>query len=162
MKRYVSVILIWVMSFSLYGCGAGESKMSIYSDEERLTEEGDSYTFVDEEGEVTAERVRLKYRGFSGVYTPWHLSSTKDTTTTLQIEGKEKLGNFKLILVTADKVETLWKGGKTKALTIQIPKGESMIRWVGQKSAGNLTMTLKGQEGLTVTASSNVIGNSKW
>lgn len=160
--RIGSVILLLITVGSLVGCSATQNKMSIYSNEERLIETEDNYTFVHKTGKITAKEGAVKFRGFTGLYSAWHLTSDSDRPLKIKITGRVKFGNFKLIHVTAgNKVETIWKGGKETEVTVSVPKGSSTLKWVGQKATGKITITLEPQEGLIVVPTTDFTDDDK-
>jgi hypothetical protein len=61
----------------------------------------------------------------------------------IKIQGNNKRGKFKLIQTTADQqLTTIWSGEKDEEVILNIPKGSSAIKWVGQKAAGELNIQL--------------------
>jgi cell division protein YceG involved in septum cleavage len=158
-----TMILILTVLWFVVGCGDVTNKQSeIFDNQVRLMESADSYTFTKKTGDITNEQGVANFSGFSGVYTVWNLTSAYDVTTNLTISGKIERGNFKLIQITSDhQLVTLWEGGEDKDISISIPEGNSAIKWVGQNSAGHVSIQLEQLEGLEVQPQGDLFDDSQ-
>ncbi len=141
------------MIFSIRFCSNGTAQQeNIFNDEERLMDSGDSYTFAGKSGDVTEEEAYIKFSGFSGLHTIWHLNTASDVTTKISIRGNADRGKFKIIQVNGNsEIHTLWEGEGDEEIELYLPKGSGAIKWVGQKASGKVTMQLEPQQGLEVT-----------
>ncbi|OZQ64200.1 hypothetical protein CA600_17460 [Paenibacillus sp. VTT E-133280] len=152
MNRSVKLMVIACAILWLGGCGGFASKQeNVFNNENRLLEVGDSFTFSNKKGEINEEHAIIQYSGFSGVYTVWRMTSQEDISLKIKIQGNNKRGKFKLIQTIADQqLTTIWSGEKDEEVILNIPKGSSAIKWVGQKAAGELNIQLDTEDGLEV------------
>lgn len=143
------LVFILFIFLGVGGCGSFMNKQkNIFNNEDRLLESADSFTFSSKKGEISADQAVINFRGFSGVYTVWQMTSEYDISLNINVHGNIS-GKFKLIQTTEDRqLTTLWTGEKDDDITLKVPKGKSALKWVGQKSAGELTIQFDAQEGL--------------
>ncbi|MFF2017416.1 hypothetical protein [Paenibacillus sp. NPDC058177] len=141
LKSFSIILLIFIVG----GCGIGSNTQeTIFNDNQRLMDSGDSYTFGSKTGKITEDHAEIKFSGFSGVYTVWSIMSDADVTTKINISGNAKNDKFKIIQVNENKeLITLWKGEGATELTVSIPKGGSSIKWAGKHASGKVVMQLE-------------------
>lgn len=150
MKRTVKLVFIICTVLWIGGCGSfANTQAKVFNNDDQLLESGDSYTFENTVGEISVNEASFDFDGFSGVYTAWKINSPNNEAITIKIEGSINRGKFKLIQTTEDRqLTTVWNGEKEENITLEIPEGESALKWVGKKAAGKINIQLESPQGL--------------
>ncbi|WP_110934032.1 hypothetical protein [Paenibacillus bouchesdurhonensis] len=153
MNKWIKIFFLAMLMLWLGGCDNRTMEQeNIFYDDARMMDSGDSYSFARKLGNVTEKEANIKFSGFSGLYTVWHLHTTSDVTTKISISGTAKQDKFKIIQVNGgSEIHTLWEGEGDQEIVLSIPEGDSAIKWVGKKTSGKVIMQLEPQQGLEVT-----------
>lgn len=145
LKKYV--VLLFAVSLLLSGCATNaiDDHAKIYDDENKLSSEASSYSYVERIGEVDENDVDL-HVSFSGNEVMWDTTFDEATTLSCDYDIAITKGNFKVILVDEDKnIVTLWETGKNESTgTMDIPfkAGRNLVKIVGRKTVGNVQLHL--------------------
>jgi len=140
-KRYGIFFLTLITLFMiLIGC-ATDDKQSIYTDEQRIVQEGDSYSFYSRTEEEDDKRLRIDFSRFSGVQTIMELQTEETSKLRLKYVSLVDNGNFKMVLVTEDKkIVKVVEQSDRGILEIAIKSGKNTLKIVGQNAKGYIQL----------------------
>ena len=117
-----------------------------YSDETRIAQDGDSYSYMSRVGKTENEKtehVNIEYKRFSGIETLWVTSCTEDTDLELLCYSEVGKGDFKVVLVDEFKrVHTLIEGQSENFIRIPVIEGVYKVKIIGYKASGVIDLTI--------------------
>lgn len=157
MKHQKKILLLILVSFWLLilnACSsAGAYQQSVYDDDQKISAQGDSYTFVNRIGESDETEISLTFSGFSGKQTLWEVDADEDGTISMAADITIKGGRFKLCLIDSDNHVTAIANDSTSGeLSVPVVKGVSRIALVGDGAKGEIKISLSENEGITIQA----------
>lgn len=143
-KRLIDGITLFLVFVLITGCtNQNTYQKSIYNDDAKIATQGDSYTFIERIGEAKDARLELQFKGFSGKQTIWTIQSDNPETLHIEVDTSLRSGNFKVVLLQADKSLGLVSEGIQsieKAFQLQI--GKSYLVIVGLSASGSVEIGL--------------------
>lgn len=128
---------------------AGCSKVNtyqkeIYNDNSKISSQADSYSFVKRIGSTKNNEASISFGTFNGVETIWGIDSEAAGNVSLDYNGEITNGKFKVVLVTPDnEVIKVFESSDNKSLTIDLNKGQSKIKIVGNDAKGKVQLFIK-------------------
>lgn len=124
------------------GCGIDKDKKSIYDDDKRIAQEGDSYSFFQRSEEEKKENhLKLHYSRFYGVQTLWAFESPKECEINLNYESQVDKGEFKVVLITPEDEVIKIAEQKSKGIfKVVVPKGKYSVKIVGNNAKGEILL----------------------
>lgn len=164
LKFLQATMLALLLIVFLGGCDAMNNKQSkIYKDEVAQLQQGDSYTFGNKLGEIEDEKANISFTKFTGLYSLWDVTSSVEQTITLKITGNIQQGDFKIIAVTPDhKVVKIWEGEGDAEKSLEVHSGTTVIKWVGKRASGKLSLELAPQAEIQSKARSDLFEDWDW
>lgn len=153
-KKICSLAILLILATILCtGCLKISSfQKSIYNDDSKISETGDSYSFVSISGNFINNELAIGFKGFSGKKTVWKLQAKENCTFDIDCNTGINSGKFKICIVDADKkVSTIAEGSKIEKLTIDIKAGTNYLKIVGYEANGKLNLIISENEKVTVT-----------
>jgi len=144
-KRMLGLVCLNLfLAAVLFGCGAGSDKQKIFDDEAGITQDGDTYTFVNRTGSTNSdEDVALAYTGFSGVQTIWIIEVSAASEVDFEFNSTVDDGDFKVVLVTPDKeIVTLLTGTQQGTATQELTQGKYAVKLLGRNADGQINLSL--------------------
>ena len=150
-KRFKILKLLFIvvlLSTIQYGCSVSEEKKTIFDNNDKIVQEGDSFYFLNRVGETNEKYTDIEYSKFYGVQTIWVIQSEKQSEILLNVNSKVKNGGFKVVLVTPEQeginiVEQNNKG----TYKINVPEGKYSIKIVGKNAYGRIRVDLEAAVG---------------
>lgn len=155
MKKYLNcsfAILTGMLLLLNSACsGGGSYQKSIYTDDTKISAEGDSYSFKNRVGNTDKNSLSLNISGFYGKQTVWEISAKEDSTVTLVVQDRIDSGRFKLCLIDAKKsVTTITEGSKTDTIMAAVTKGKNYITMVGSNAKGKIKISLSSGNNVSI------------
>jgi len=125
------------------GCGVSQDKKNIYSNNDIITQEADSFSFKTRKDTGNSkDEVNIKYNGFYGADTIWVIESENDEEIILKYNSNVKSGEFKVVLINPKKeIENILVGSQQGDKTIKLTKGKYVIKIVGRNAKGEINIT---------------------
>lgn len=153
---FLLVILLFVCS-CIIGCrqiNFFQYHTSVYDNKEKLALNKSSYSYWNKEGVVDKEHAKIAF-SFSGHDILWKIVTDKDTEISCDYNMKISEGKFKVILVSEKgEIFTMFEntdeGENEGSYSLDIPKGENIIKIVGKKAVGNLEINLNYEDDISV------------
>lgn len=153
---FLSVTLLFICT-CLMGCNQiniFQYHTSMYDDKEKLASNTSSYSYVNKDGFVDETQAEIEF-SFSGQDILWKIVADEDTKMSFSYNMKISEGNFKVILVSEKKeiftiLENIDEDEMEGTYSLEIPKGENMIKIVGNKAIGNLEMNLSYEDEFSI------------
>lgn len=127
---------------------------SMYDDKEKLASNKSSYSYSNKDGVVDEKKAEIEF-SFSGHDILWKVVADEDTKMSFNYNMKISEGNFKIILVSETEeiftiLENIDEDEIEGTYSLEIPKGENMIKIVGDKAIGNLEMHLSYEDEISI------------
>jgi len=137
-KKVVLFICLIFSILSISGCEVSEEKKSIYYDNSKITQDGDSFTYKTRIGtKESSEHSKVKYSGFYGADTIWTIESKENSEITFKYNSEVNSGEFKAVLINPKKeIENIITGNEQGEKTIKITEGEYVFKFVGDEAKG--------------------------
>lgn len=133
------------------GCGIGNEKGGIYNDNDRISRDGDSYSYIARSQSSSNNHITVKYGKFSGTDTIWSIESKGDCEITFDYDSEVESGDFKGVLITPEKeVETVLEGTDNGEKTIKLTEGKYRFKFVGSKAKGKIDISIEENEDVKV------------
>jgi len=153
-KRNIRILLSLILVLVLAGCARIHAyQKSMYGDNSKIANQGDSYTFRDRIGSVKENNLSLTFNGFYGKQSIWRLDAVEDGSVDLDIKITMKTGMFKLCLINNEnKVSLIAEGLSINKLSVPIKKGRSYLVIVGNNADGEVRASLQATDGIVVLA----------
>ncbi|MBL4936529.1 lipoprotein [Clostridium sp. YIM B02515] len=159
--KVLSCIVLTIIVLSISGCSKINSyQKSVYKDDSKIEAEGDSFTFQNKVGTIesskTDNKADLKFGGFDGADTIWIIEAKENKKYTLEYDVKIEEGNFKIAFINSDgKVTSITEKTEKNSKEIDIPKGKSRIKIVGNSAKGQFVLSIKADDNITITKKDN-------
>lgn len=152
--RLVSIMLVSTLfvSCSLFPLKSNFSSSESYFDLPWVTLETEDYSFKARTGSPTGSSLALTFRGFSGEYSVWEITTEKDIEIDFAIIiGEHTKGSLKISLVSQDgDVETLIQDSGSFNKAVPLFAGTYKIVLVGLDATGGITMDMHVSDGVQV------------
>lgn len=153
---FLSVILLFTCT-CIVGCkqiNIFQYHTSMYDDKEKLTSDKSSYSYLNKDGVVDEKQAEIEF-SFSGHDILWKIVADEDTKMSFSYNMKISEGNFKIILVSEKEeiltiLENIDEDEIEGTYSLEIPKGENMIKIVGNKAIGTLEMNLSYEDEISI------------
>ncbi|AIQ17688.1 hypothetical protein H70357_14220 [Paenibacillus sp. FSL H7-0357] len=144
----LSVVLAAVV---FAGCGVDQKQKDVYGNNKVIVQSGDSLTYKDRIGEVTAQDAELNFTGFYGSDTLWSIEAAEEGKLGIEFEQDITKGKFKVVLITPEEETVVIAEGSAEG-SVELPliKGNSRIKIVGNKGKGNANLHLTAGKGIEV------------
>ncbi len=146
MLRFVGVILVSTLlaSCSLFPLKSNSSSPESYFDLSWTSLETEAYTFKTRTGSPTESSLALSFRGFSGDYSVWEITTEQNIEIDFAIIiGEYTKGSLKISLVAQDGgVETLIEDSGSFNKPVPLSAGTYKIVLVGLDATGGITMDI--------------------
>ncbi|KOA18849.1 hypothetical protein CLHOM_27880 [Clostridium homopropionicum DSM 5847] len=125
------------------GCGVSQDKKNIYSNNDIIAQEADSFSFgTRSDTGNSKDEVNIKYSGFYGADTIWIIEAEENQEIILKYNSNVKSGDFKLVLINPKKeIENILVGTQQGDKTIKLTKGKYVIKIVGRNAKGEINIT---------------------
>lgn len=148
---FFSVCLPFLL-FVITGCSPSQEKLDIFDDEERIAEDGDSYSYDSRLGGVeSGSQMDVAYEGFTGCETIWNLETIKSVEVAFFLDSKVEKGDFKVVLISPEKeVDTIISGTRQEKLTIDFVEGRYLLKLVGRNATGQIRITIEPNQNVEV------------
>jgi len=157
-KKYKVLLplILGFLSLILSGCVIGLDKEDIYDDNDKINNEGDSYSFHHQYMSIGKSHLDLEYSKFYGAATVWSLYSEKDSVIDIEFDSVVETGRFKLVIVDEDNnvidvLENSIKGNQQ----IKTSVGKYLIKIVGDNSKGEIKINIVAGEGIDTYVAMN-------
>lgn len=139
----VFLVSISTIMVSLSSCSKVSAyQKSIYTDDNKIINRGDSYTNTTRIGNASNNFIDFKFSGFSGKESIWTITASEDTYIDMEVETKTDSGDFKVCLVTPQKsVSIVCEKSLSENIRLDLPIGDSILCLVGKNSKGSLKIT---------------------
>jgi len=159
MKRLLlNVVLMLLLVFTATGCTEFEAnKAAMYTDEEAIVAEGDSY-FTTQYVQSSSSKyvVNCSFGSFSGTRTLWVIRAQEGGTFKVTYDAEITKTDFKLVLIDPDKnLQVIFENSATGEQTFTLSEGKYVIKLVGSYAQGQLDLSMTDYENITV---SNILG----
>lgn len=153
-KAFIVILLSILILGIVTGCNVNDYQKNIYSDNSKIVKEGDSYTFKNRLGSTTKDEINIKFSTFYGMQTIWIIEASKEGVLTINYESQIKNGDFKTVLISPDDVVShIFEQSENGNTTLNIPKGKSRIKIVGNGANGEVAITIKPDENMQIRIS---------
>lgn len=149
-KVLLGICLLLLMC-TFTGCDMDNEKGDIYNDNERISRDGDSYSYMRRSQSSSNNHITIKYGKFSGTDTIWIIESKGDSEITFDYDSQVESGDFKGVLITPEKeVETVLEGTDDGEKTIKLTEGKYRFKFVGSKAKGKIEISIEESENVKV------------
>lgn len=149
-KVLLGICLLFLIG-TFTGCGTGNEKGDIYNDNDRISRDGDSYSYTGRSQSSSNNQITVKYGKFSGADTIWIVESKGDCEITFDYDSQVESGDFKGVLITPEKqVETVLEGTEDGEKTIKLAEGEYRFKFVGSKAKGKIKISIEESKNVKV------------
>lgn len=140
--RNNTFIITVVLLFLITGCSDVNSyQKSIFTDEAKISKQGDSYTFISRTGKMDENTLSLTFKGFYGKQTIWEVNADEDSVVDLNITTIVNGGKFKICLINSIKeVFIISEDTQKENVVLNVPKGKYHISIVGSNAKGDVDM----------------------
>ena len=155
-----SFILLFCIN-SLTGCTGNNGLRSIYSDNKRLTSQGDSYSFGNRIGDTKAELTELEYSRFFGADTIFFIEVEKSGEIRIDYDSVLSKGKFKAVIISPDDevlnvFEHEGKGDTQQGTyTLNARPGVYRLKIVGDNATGKLKLQSNLDENMKMLTSAD-------
>ena len=153
-KLFVISILILFLSltFIFAGCSKVSSyQESIYSDESKIINEADSYSYLIRTGSTKDNISTVGFKTFNGMETIWTIDTEEEGTLTIEYNTVINQGKFKLVLIDSNNnVQTIVEQDGSGTASIELKKGKSRLKIVGVDAQGEIQATLIASMGMKI------------
>lgn len=147
----IIILLLYVHYLSKYNLNSNVN----YNNEEWLVTSGDHYNYKDKIGELTNNGAKLEYE-MSGLESFWEFTVEEKANIFFQCKNMLQKGKAKLILVSpTNEIEIIFEGNTDDGYVINLDKGTSRMRFVGEKAVGNLEITFEYGDNVKVEVNGN-------
>lgn len=155
-KFSLGICLLFLIGI-ISGCGVGYEKKNMYDDNEKIVQEGDSYTYINRIGTGNSDdKIDVKYSGFYGIDTIWSLELKEDGEITFNYDSTVNSGDFKAVLINPQKeIENIFEGTDQGEKTIKLTKGKYRFKIVGRKAEGKVKISINKNQNVEITNSNN-------
>lgn len=142
--RFLGVLWILMMVAGLSGCTHFNYDIDLYSDEEWIAGEGDTYSYVRRTMEITSGDLDLSFSGFYGKHTVWRIDASIDGVLPVDILIQGDLnGLYKICLISPDKEVTVAaQGAGSFYRNLPVSPGRQYITLVGHNASGKVVVRL--------------------
>jgi len=114
-------------------------KLSIYTDDQAIIGDGDTYSYKQRVSGDTME-----YVDFTGMETVARLDLPEDMSVHVNILSSVRKGEFKCVLITpTDELYLLAEHHSTSNINLDLPAGESRIKIVGKRASGEFGLSIE-------------------
>lgn len=121
---------------------SGFNQNNIYNNDKIIAGSADSYSYLSRQGQVKDNVAELSFQ-LTGVDTIWSFSTTESKNMTLHYDIKIKQGQFKVVLVNANKeVITLLEEEGKDSIDFSLEPGKNVIKIVGKKALVELYLKI--------------------
>ena len=151
-KLSIISILILSLAFIFTGCSKVSSyQESIYSDESKIINEADSYSYLTRTGTTKDNKSTVRFKTFNGMETIWTINTEEEGTLTIEYNTVIKQGKFKLVLIDPNNdVQTIIEQPGSGTASIEMKKGKSRIKIVGLDAQGEIQAILSASKNMKV------------
>ncbi|WP_346961962.1 hypothetical protein [Clostridium sp.] len=150
MKLKIKVLLVMCLMLLLCtfsGCTLNTGKANIYNNNEKIAQDGDSYSYVGRNESGSKNEITVKYGKFSGSDTIWNIESEGQSEITIKYDSKVESGDFKGVLINPEKqVENILVGTEEGEKTIKLTEGKYRFKFVGNKAKGEIKISIDSEE----------------
>lgn len=155
LKYIIFLIIIIVLLYVHYLFKYNLNSNVNYNNKEWLVTSGDHYNYKNRIGKLTINSAKIDYN-MSGVETFWKFIVEEKTNIYFQCKNTLLNGKAKLILVSpTNEIEIMFEGNIDDDYVINLDKGISRIRFVGEKAVGNLEITFEYGDNVKVEVMKN-------
>lgn len=150
-KLLLGLCLLFLLG-TLSGCNADSEKDDMYSNNNKISPDVDSYSYVRRSESSSKNHINVKYGKFSGTDTIWIIESNGGSEITFNYDSKVDSGDFKGVLITPEKqVETVLEGVGKGEKTIKLSEGEYRFKFVGKKAKGKIDISIEEDDDAKIT-----------
>ncbi|MEQ8201395.1 MAG: hypothetical protein ABRQ24_08265 [Syntrophomonadaceae bacterium] len=144
-SRRAIIALFVLMMLAFYGCRfTAPYQLSIYNDDAKIAQPGDSYSFNQRVGRTVANQLSLQFSGFTGKRTIWSIAAGQDCVLELDLNNEITTGDFKVCLIDPGrKISIISEGSQAGLISVNVPRGDNELTIVGSEAAGKIDMTLR-------------------
>lgn len=137
----------------LTGCGATQYQRSLYSDDEKISNQSDSYSYSNRiRNSDSKYKQNIKYSDFYGDDTVWIISSKEDSNLSLSYDNELSSGEFKAVLIDDNRnVQTLFSGSKSGQDNIKLSKGDYRLKVVGKNAQGQIHLSINEDNNIEIS-----------
>ncbi len=149
-------LLSLVVIVLLCGCASSTLSKQIYdyNNDDVLKKESCSYSYNEKLGSVGDMDADIHF-DFSGNDLLWELSCEDPASMTCSYDMNIESGDFKIIAISpSSDINVLWETGSSDnsgSFDIPLDNGTTMIKIVGKKAVGDLSLHLEENEDVNVT-----------
>ena len=137
MKNRILNIFFVLLIFLFAGCSNNSYQNSLYNDNIKISEQGDSFSFKDRIGTTEDNSLSLTFNGFYGKQTIWAINTDEYSVIDIAVKVNVTSGKFKICLINENKeVSVISEGSIDQIISINIPKGKNYIAIVGSDANG--------------------------
>ena len=153
--RKITLLSLVVMVL-LCGCTGDivSKQVGDYDNDEVLKRESCSYSYIEKLGSVGDMNAKIHFN-FSGNDLLWELSCDDSSSMECSYDMNVESGDFKIISISpSSDINVLWETGSSDnsgSFDIPLDKGTTMIKIVGRKTVGDLSLHLQENEDVDVT-----------
>ncbi len=143
--KYIILFLLLAVTVlvSLYIIKSKNNLKVCYNSNEWLTMKGDSFYYKKKVGEITCNSASVDYE-LSGIDTFWEIDVEEKKDISFQCNNMLQKGKVKLILISpTNEVKKIFEGNVEGVCAVQLEKGVSRIRFVGEKAVGKLDINIE-------------------
>jgi hypothetical protein len=152
MRVFRSSVLFMLMLMISLVSGCQKYQRDIYDKDNKIAEQGDSYTFITRIGSTANDKMNAKFSGFYGMDSTWTIDASGEEIATMEVNAEVSKGRFKVVLISPDnKVHTVFEGSKNETIDLRLSKGISRIKIVGDEAKGNIEMSIKGNDKVKIS-----------
>lgn len=160
-KRNVFIILVIVLIIISSGIYittklvsfAGDYQKSIYNDNSKIVNSGDSYTFLTNTNDINGNTLTESFNKFTGMVTVYDLKTDEDSTIRVDFKSDISSGDFKIVLIDPnDNVTDILEKSDSLDQEIEISSGKSRIKIVGYNAKGNINLTVSSDNDVRIVA----------
>ena len=151
-NKLVLGILVMLAIMNITGCSSvANYKNSIFDDESKIINQGDSYTYLTRLGKSIGNEAGIEFTSFSGTDTIYRIVSDGENAVVFSFESIVDKGDFKVVLITPDdEVINIVDGIKEGSETILLKEGTSRIKLVGKKAKGEIKLKIESGENVDI------------
>lgn len=152
MNKRVMFSVILILAVVLAGCGVKQEQKEMYNSNQAIAGSGDSYSYGNRSGEVTAESADIEFTKFYGSDTIWTIEAEQDSKVNIEYQQSMKDGEFKIVLITPDgNVQVVAENRAEGETELILPKGKNVVKFVGRGGDGKVHAGLTSSGDLPVT-----------
>lgn len=153
-KTFFIILAVILFSLVIYSFNPKNQFKDIYTDENKICAEYDSYSFYNRTGTTNNKKnhLEISYKGFDGMQTIWIIQAQKPCKIEMDFDSEVKRGKFKTVLISPEKrVITMFEQTKKGTRSEDLSKGEYRIKIVGQNAKGHISMTILNNDSMRLT-----------